>query len=267
MTEIIDVEAVEDGAGKALVNYVPQIRRTPAQVKADIEAVEDLMKAHMREGIDYGRIPGTPKDTLYKAGAERLARFFGLGAVVEAIRCVEDWELPFVLYVYRVGIGPITENGVVPIAWCEGSANSKERKFAKVAAYDVANTLAKMAQKRAYVGAVLMATNTSDFFTQDLEDLPRDFVQSNEATPAPKPVSKPKPQPVFVDGTDPASTVLNFGPHNGESLTQIATTDRPYLERLLESAHKKVEEGEVPSPEKLALLNAITSTLQGAPSE
>ena len=40
----------------------------------------------------------------------------------------------------------------------------------------------KMAEKRAYVGAVLMATNTSDFFSQDLEDLPREVLEK----PAPK---------------------------------------------------------------------------------
>jgi hypothetical protein len=43
------------------------------------------------------------------------------------------------------------------------------------------NTLQKMAQKRAFVGAILIATGASEFFTQDLEDL--DF-QSAEVVPA-----------------------------------------------------------------------------------
>jgi len=38
--------------------------------------------------------------------------------------------------------------------------------------YDLVNTLQKQAQKRAYVGAVLMAVNASEFFTQDVEDMP-----------------------------------------------------------------------------------------------
>ena len=38
------------------------------------------------------------------------------------------------------------------------------------AAADSINTLQKMAQKRAFVGAALVATNASEFFTQDVED-------------------------------------------------------------------------------------------------
>lgn len=38
--------------------------------------------------------------------------------------------------------------------------------------FDVMNTLDKMAQKRAFVSAVLMAGNVSEYFTVDLEDLP-----------------------------------------------------------------------------------------------
>lgn len=36
---------------------------------------------------------------------------------------------------------------------------------------DIVNTLQKMAQKRAFVGAVLLATNSSERFTQDTEDM------------------------------------------------------------------------------------------------
>lgn len=40
-----------------------------------------------------------------------------------------------------------------------------------MAAADKINTLQKMAQKRAFVGAALLATNASEFFTQDVEDV------------------------------------------------------------------------------------------------
>ena len=33
------------------------------------------------------------------------------------------------------------------------------------------NTIMKMAQKRAFVGAILLATGASEFFTQDVEDM------------------------------------------------------------------------------------------------
>ncbi|MGB3205466.1 MAG: hypothetical protein WBB28_10790 [Crinalium sp.] len=37
--------------------------------------------------------------------------------------------------------------------------------------FDQVNTLQKMAQKRAFVGAVLIACNASEFFSQDLDDI------------------------------------------------------------------------------------------------
>jgi hypothetical protein len=45
---------------------------------------------------------------------------------------------------------------------------------------DVANTILKMADKRAYVAMSLLATAASDIFTQDLEDLPQEVAESIE---------------------------------------------------------------------------------------
>lgn len=58
--------------------------------------------------------------------------------------------------------------------------------------YTLRNTAQKMAQKRAFVGAVLLATNASDSFTQDMED----FVEGDFA-PAPpeKPAPPQQPEP------------------------------------------------------------------------
>lgn len=52
---------------------------------------------------------------------------------------------------------------------------------------DQANTILKMAQKRAFIAAVLMGTMTSEFFTQDLED----FTDPDEPQ-APQPRSTPQ---------------------------------------------------------------------------
>ena len=45
--------------------------------------------------------------------------------------------------------------------------------------WDFQNTLLKMAAKRAKVASVLNATAASDIFTQDIEDLPREFIQND----------------------------------------------------------------------------------------
>jgi hypothetical protein len=72
----------------------------------------------------------------------------------------------------------------IVIAECEASCNSQEKKYKErfvkkdngarvkeeTPIYDILNTLQKMAQKRAIVGAVILAVGGSDFFTQDIED-------------------------------------------------------------------------------------------------
>lgn len=55
---------------------------------------------------------------------------------------------------------------------------------------DLVNTIQKIAQKRAYVGMVLLAVNGSEYFTQDIEDF--DFIDGViVAEPQPKPVEYP----------------------------------------------------------------------------
>ena len=59
---------------------------------------------------------------------------------------------------------------------------------------DVINTVQKIAQKRAYVGACLSATGASQYFTQDMEDLPheeRPVPPMTEAQPTEAPVDDP----------------------------------------------------------------------------
>jgi hydroxymethylpyrimidine/phosphomethylpyrimidine kinase len=49
-------------------------------------------------------------------------------------------------------------------------ANQKTGLIPNSEIFDQINTIQKMAQKRSLVGAVLIATGASKFFTQDLED-------------------------------------------------------------------------------------------------
>ena len=44
--------------------------------------------------------------------------------------------------------------------------------------YDLLNTIDKMAQKRAFVGAVINASRLSIDFSQDLEDLPKEILKN-----------------------------------------------------------------------------------------
>lgn len=57
--------------------------------------------------------------------------------------------------------------------------------------YDLVNTIQKMAQKRALVAAVLVATGASEFFTQDLDDI----VEGEYTEPTPKKQERQSQQP------------------------------------------------------------------------
>jgi hypothetical protein len=83
----------------------------------------------MDEGLDYGTIPGTSKDTLYKAGAEKLTTLFGLSPSFDIIKSVERWgdggEEPLFYYMIRCYL----HRGDILIASAEGSCNSREKKY------------------------------------------------------------------------------------------------------------------------------------------
>ena len=80
----------------------------------------------------------------------------------------------------------------------DGDQNIEGQKTGRVLNEDIAdlaNTILKMAQKRALVAATLIAVNASEFFTQDMEDVNYGDVidgQIIEKTPAAKSPTKPK---------------------------------------------------------------------------
>lgn len=94
-------------------------------------AVVEFVRTVMREGVDYGVIPGTDKPTLLKPGAEKLCTLFGLTSRFEIIRAVEDWTgehhngAPFFFYLYRCQLC----RGDIIISEGDGSCNSWEQKY------------------------------------------------------------------------------------------------------------------------------------------
>jgi hypothetical protein len=206
--------------------------------------VEDFLKAYqlkkeiiqsiLREGVDFGIVPGSEKPALLKAGAEKMSNFYALSPDFVDIKTVEDWTgqdhngEPFFYYRQKCNLYKNQSDGTrIFIASADGSCSSWEKKYryrqaervcpncgkpaiikgkqeygggwlcfirkggcnakflddapeivnqdvGQVKNPDVAeqvNTMLKMAQKRALVAATLIATNTSDYFTQDIEDM------------------------------------------------------------------------------------------------
>ena len=70
---------------------------------------------------------------------------------------------------------------------------------------DVANTVLKMAKKRAMVDGILTVTGASDIFTQDIEELPKEYLEQRvaPASIAPNPTI-PIQSTSATDGTNSA---------------------------------------------------------------
>src|SRR5271169_3542726 len=67
------------------------------QMREQVNAIQRLMEAVMKEGEHYGRIPGSRKPSLWKPGAEKLCVAFH----IEPAFVVEDLSTPDG-YRYRV---------------------------------------------------------------------------------------------------------------------------------------------------------------------
>jgi ssDNA-binding Zn-finger/Zn-ribbon topoisomerase 1 len=94
--------------------------------------MKDFVEKVLRNGSDYGVIPGTgTKPTLLKPGAEKLCAFFGLAVTYHIIEKELDWMgtqhggEPFFFFNYGVKLlrsGRLAGEG-------EGSCNSWEKKY------------------------------------------------------------------------------------------------------------------------------------------
>lgn len=174
---------------------------TAADVRAQVNLIQDVMRSVMIDGTHYGKIPGTQSVSLYKAGAEKLMATFRLGSDAD----VEDLSEPGEVH-YRVKYRLLSPSGQL-LGIGLGECSAQEEKYAwrrpvcaeefeltpenqrrykfkrwsgrtdkqqqiRTNPADVRNTILKMAKKRAMVDAVLTVTAASDIFTQDIEDLP-----------------------------------------------------------------------------------------------
>lgn len=233
--ELVPEQAMVRAAPITSLDVMPAI--TIDQAVARYAMFKEFVNKVLEKESDYGTIPGTKKDTLYKSGAEKLCMFFGLSVRLRLADKVEDWTgenhngEPFFYYRYACDL----YKGDVLFATSEGSCNSQETKYrwrqgerlcpecgssaiikgkkeydktggdggwlcfgkkggcgAKFGDNDTAitgqttervpnpdiadivNTLQKMAEKRAFVGTTLLAVNASAYFTQDMEDMPRE---------------------------------------------------------------------------------------------
>jgi hypothetical protein len=179
-------------------------------VKARMETITRVMANVLEDGKDYGKIPGTDKPTLFKPGAEKLMLTFQMAAARPTIEDLSNADevryrvaVPIEAQdgrVLAVGLGEASSNEEKyrwrrPVCdeefadtpehlrrekWFRGRSGEKnwKGKQLRTSPADVANTILKMAHKRAFVHGTLLATGASSVFNQDLEDFTAELRES-----------------------------------------------------------------------------------------
>ncbi len=182
-----------------------------SEIRQQVGIIQDVLKHVMQENVHYGVIPGTKQPSLYKAGAEKIMTTFRLSADPEVTDLSDADQIRYQVKVRLMspsgvfvgaGIGECSSNeekykwrnAVCAEEFEETAADRKREKWNKgfdgAPAYkrqqirtepaDLANTILKMAKKRAQIDAVITATAASDIFTQDIEDLPSEYIDGDE---------------------------------------------------------------------------------------
>ena len=132
-----------------------------------ITQFQQLVQNQLKQNHDYGIIPGTPKPTLLKPGAEKILMLMGLRSEFEIVDSTRDFEKGFFQYQVRCKL----YRGDILITEGLGAANTKERKYLKQDPFTIDNTVLKIAKKRALIDATLLVASLSEVFTQDIEDM------------------------------------------------------------------------------------------------
>jgi len=219
-------------AGGALVAQ-QQGRMAVADIISHVQTVQEVMRAVMKPDVHFGVIPGTDKPTLLKPGAEVLCMAFRIADSYY----IEDLSDALTVR-YRVTCTGTHQVSGTVLGTGMGEASSGEEKYKWRKAYDeefnatpenlrrkkfgfkrgsgkfevmqvrtepadLANTILKMANKRAKMAMVLNVTAASDCFAQDLEDMDdalRDHLtrHGEDGQPAAA-AAAPAEKPIYTD--------------------------------------------------------------------
>ena len=219
-----------------------------------ITQVQAAVQKSLKSGHDYDTIPGTGKPTLLKPGAEKILMMFGLTSEYEFLDKIEDYDKGIFAYTMKCilsrngqkiteGVGSCNskedkyrwrwyKEEDVPAGVDKDSLKSKTNRWGKTEykleneeIYSQANTILKMAKKRAQVDATLTVASLSEVFTQDIEDM-KEFIQQEEVT--------------NLTETEAENLRLDFGKFKVQTLKEILKVQPDYLEWLKDKAKEEV---------------------------
>lgn len=178
--------------------------RTADEIKAMRSLVVQVMREVMKENVHYGIIPGCDKPSLWKPGAEILFSTFRISAdpVITNLSTADEVRYQVMVYATSASGQPLgssvgecsssedkykwrkavcsEEWEQLPdtrrrLKWKRGQKGFYQVQQVRAEIADCANTVLKMALKRAFVGLALQVTAASDVFTQGIEDLPEEI--------------------------------------------------------------------------------------------
>lgn len=234
---------------------------TAATMRSQVNLIQEVMGAVMKENVHYGKIPGTDKPTLYKSGAEVLAATFHIAPKYR----VEELSNPDVVR-YRVVCIGVHQGTGIELAEGLGECSSNEEKYkwrkassnkefdttplerrrvkygyskksggefeirqVRTEPADVANTILKMAAKRAQVAMTLNSVAASDIFTQDIEDLPEEYLDRGDDRQEATTSSGQQTKPVYPnEGLDKNMPVwqglIEAGKKTAEQIIAVASS-------------------------------------------
>lgn len=183
---------------RSTANLITVGAATSADVRTQIVKIQECMRENMKDGVHFGIIPGTPKPSLWKPGAEMLCTLFHIAPSYREERVATDDGVEF----HFVCVGTHQESGVImgegvgscstdeskyrwrtPVCDNEYAATPENRRRLKwnkdgssykqirTEQADLRNTVKKMAAKRAQIAMVLNVTAASDCFAQEADDI------------------------------------------------------------------------------------------------
>lgn len=222
-SDVISVESRQ-------VNDIKVSEHSIAELGQRIALMKDFVSKQLKNHIDgdYAKIPGTPKPSLLKPGAEKLLLLFNLGFRFQIINQVVDFVIGEVSFLVKCEVYRKNDGCAVGeyIAFC----SNQEKKYKKQVAADIVNTILKMAEKRALVGATISATGASDYFSQDLEDMDRSKVADSSK---------------FTSNaqSDQDSFEIKFGKFKGKTLGEVGKKDvENYMNYIIDQANEDGKE-------------------------
>lgn len=217
-----------------------------------IAAFQQVVQKALKKELDYGVIPGTIKPTLLKPGGEKICMMLGVNPEYDLLNKTEEYEKGFFAYNIKCTLKKNEKN----VAQGLGNCNSFEKRYRWINTdiipegidpvntqsfidrygrlrykipnpnpCDLANTILKMAKKRAFVDAVLQVASLSEIFTQDIEEM-QEFIKEEETVAANS-----------MNVKEAATIKVNFGKYKGQSLKDIYKEDTKYFEWLMHNTN------------------------------